>query len=339
MATAVKNSTETSTAPQPQAHLLRASLIGAVYVAVCLGLVFFGIPMLWKATLGPWLAANLNNFINLAGMALAVVAGTVVLLYLGARLAGDHPPPGLRAGVFIFVAGGLLLFLITVGIGGTIRSYFPSVPNWAGLTLMVVIGIGLVVLIARFALGDRYAHYFAALESQGWFSARSYKPTQGRLVRRLTMLGIIAIIGSGVYSLVENKMLSGDWKVRIPFTEGLLLEDHRLVATLLPDIRYTVPLLLIAAGLWVAWRTVNYPTFADFLIATEAELNKVSWVTRKRLIQDTIVVLVTLLLFTLFLLVIDQAWGWLLTRETLGGIVPKTVDTKPVADPTAGATW
>ena len=31
----------------------------------------------------------------------------------------------------------------------------------------------------------------------------------------------------------------------------------------------------------------------DFLIATEAEMNKVSWTTRKRLVKDTIVVLVT----------------------------------------------
>src|SRR2546430_6963945 len=37
----------------------------------------------------------------------------------------------------------------------------------------------------------------------------------------------------------------------------------------------TLPLLLAAASLWLAYRVVNYPTFADFLIATEAEMNKV----------------------------------------------------------------
>jgi len=88
---------------------------------------------------------------------------------------------------------------------------------------------------------------------------------------------------------------------------------------------HILALLLIAVGMWGAWRAVNYPGFADFLIATEAEMNKVSWSTRKRLVQDTIVVLVTVLLFTLFLLVIDQLWGWILTRENLGGIVPKPV--------------
>ena len=49
-----------------------------------------------------------------------------------------------------------------------------------------------------------------------------------------------------------------------------------------------------------------------------------SWTSRRRLVQDTIVVLVTVFLFAVFLLVVDQTWGWLLTRETLfGGIVPK----------------
>ena len=54
-----------------------------------------------------------------------------------------------------------------------------------------------------------------------------------------------------------------------------------------------MPLLLLALSLWLAWRMVNLPPFADFLIATEAELNKVSWTTQQRLVQDTIVVLIT----------------------------------------------
>ncbi|MBI3824283.1 MAG: preprotein translocase subunit SecE [Planctomycetes bacterium] len=48
--------------------------------------------------------------------------------------------------------------------------------------------------------------------------------------------------------------------------------------------------------------------FADFLVATEAEMNKVSWTNRRRLVQDTIVVLVTVVLFTSFLFVVDIIW-------------------------------
>jgi preprotein translocase SecE subunit len=79
-------------------------------------------------------------------------------------------------------------------------------------------------------------------------------------------------------------------------------------------------LLLLALTFWLAWRLVNFPAFADFLIATEAELNKVSWTTRKRLVQDTIVVLVTVFMMTAFLFVADMMWSKLL--QTIGVLQP-----------------
>jgi preprotein translocase SecE subunit len=82
---------------------------------------------------------------------------------------------------------------------------------------------------------------------------------------------------------------------------------------LLPHLKYTLTLLLGALSLWVGWRVVNWPAFADFLIATEAELNKVSWTSRKRLVQDTMVVLVTVVLMAAFLFVADRVWSGALT--------------------------
>src|SRR5437763_13756516 len=79
------------------------------------------------------------------------------------------------------------------------------------------------------------------------------------------------------------------------------MEGHVVYAsiTLLPAVRFTVPLLLLLLTIWLAWRVVNLPTFGDFLIATEAELNKVSWTTPPRLWQATLVVLTTMLLLAL----------------------------------------
>ena len=82
---------------------------------------------------------------------------------------------------------------------------------------------------------------------------------------------------------------------------------------LLPLVQFTLLFILAGAAAWLAWRIVNYPTFADFLIATEAELNKVSWTTRKKLVQDTIVVLITVLLLSIYLFAMDQAWHQLLS--------------------------
>ena len=114
--------------------------------------------------------------------------------------------------------------------------------------------------------------------------------------------------------------------------------------TVLSDLAFTVPLLLIGASLWFAWRAINYPTFADFLIATEAEMNKVSWTSRKALIRDTIVVLVCLLLMTLFLFVVDVFWNFLLSREMVN-VLPTAAEQKAATeasrhtDPEAVKDW
>lgn len=86
---------------------------------------------------------------------------------------------------------------------------------------------------------------------------------------------------------------------------------------ILHRVHFTVPLLLAVLLLWFSWRLINWPAFADFLIATEAEMNKVSWASRRRLIQDTIVVLVAVALLALFLFVADLAWVWILQKANV----------------------
>ena len=50
-------------------------------------------------------------------------------------------------------------------------------------------------------------------------------------------------------------------------------------------------LALGAVGIWFGYRIVNYSVFADFLIAVEAEMNKVSWPTRRELWNASVVVM------------------------------------------------
>jgi preprotein translocase subunit SecE len=57
---------------------------------------------------------------------------------------------------------------------------------------------------------------------------------------------------------------------------------------------------------------VNQSDFAEFLIATESEMNKVSWTTWADLKRATTVVLVTVVLMTTYLWVVDQVWSTLL---------------------------
>ena len=158
-----------------------------------------------------------------------------------------------------------------------------------------------------------------AVEDQGWFHTYGFKATQGLNLRRYTIVGILIVGWSGAWSLYRNQILgTGDLMLSIPFVEFQI--------AILPSKEVTVPLLIVLATGWFAWRLVNVPPFADFLIATEAEMNKVSWSTRKRLIQDTIVVLITVAIITTFLLVIDLFWGWLLSRSFIGVLPSKTPD-------------
>ena len=74
--------------------------------------------------------------------------------------------------------------------------------------------------------------------------------------------------------------------------------------------------LAIATGIFVviavlAWRWMNKPGAVDFLIATDSEMKKVNWTTRKELIGSTKVVIFFVILISAILFVIDVAFGFL----------------------------
>ncbi|MEM7313781.1 MAG: preprotein translocase subunit SecE [Planctomycetota bacterium] len=74
--------------------------------------------------------------------------------------------------------------------------------------------------------------------------------------------------------------------------------------------------VVLAAGLWLSYRAVNFPKFADFLIAVEAEMNKVSWPTRGDLVRSSLVVLFVILAMAGLLFLFDVIWKFLF--EMLG---------------------
>jgi preprotein translocase subunit SecE len=71
---------------------------------------------------------------------------------------------------------------------------------------------------------------------------------------------------------------------------------------------YFFPALLLIAGLWFGFRIVNLPQFADFLIAVEAEMNKVSWPSRAELIRSSIVVICVIVILAAVLFGFDLTW-------------------------------
>jgi len=125
---------------------------------------------------------------------------------------------------------------------------------------------------------------------QGLVSTDIYKRSQGRIARQVTWGALALTIAMGCYRLT--------WMLIGLGTEA----------------RFGIPMVLLLAGLWIAYRLVNLPSFADFLIAVEAEMNKVSWPTRHELIRASLVVLLTMGLLTLALYVFDIVWWVLFVR-------------------------
>jgi preprotein translocase subunit SecE len=115
--------------------------------------------------------------------------------------------------------------------------------------------------------------------------ADRYKPTQGKHARLWTSIGLGVIAAAGLIQLYNYHLSELD---------------------VVP--RYVVPTVIAVVAGWLIWRIVEYPPFADFLIATEAEMNKVSWTSKDDLVRATIVVLFTVTLLALFLFAVDFLW-------------------------------
>jgi preprotein translocase SecE subunit len=297
MATAVEPSSASST---PKALSLPvASLIGAIYALAALAVAFYAVPVLWK----DFIIRGEGTSTTLALRILLQAAALGGLIWFGTKLAGEAAPKGVRGGVFLMVVAVVLIFLIA-------RTFAVNIEGATGKIVGGAVGVALIYLAVRFFTGPTGTRWMVSLEEQGWFSFAQYKRSLGIRVRRLTILGILLVCGTGLYSLMTQGLIPDKLTMSVPFVSEPI--------TLLTDAKIMVPLILGGLALWVAFRAANVPDFAEFLIATEAEMNKVSWSTRKRLAQDTVVVLTTTLIMTLFLLVVDLFWGWLLSRQTVG---------------------
>lgn len=74
-----------------------------------------------------------------------------------------------------------------------------------------------------------------------------------------------------------------------------------------------IPGAVLIAGLWFGYRVVNWPRFADFLIAVEAEMNKVTWPSKDELIRASIVVIFTIFFLAVALFLFDIVWQQVFT--------------------------
>jgi preprotein translocase subunit SecE len=115
-----------------------------------------------------------------------------------------------------------------------------------------------------------------------------YKPEQGKWTRGGSFVALLALIAGGGFFLYDRlSVFSGDkwWQILLTIVVPLLF------------------MTVMAALAW--WVTFNKRPSSDFMIATEGEMKKVSWSTRREVIGSTKVVIVITLLMAFLLFLVD----------------------------------
>jgi len=107
-----------------------------------------------------------------------------------------------------------------------------------------------------------------------------YKKGQGKYTRVCTFIGIMVIVVIGAFFLSRKLQYS-------------------------PYLQFGIPTAMVAAVAWLTFWILNKPSAADFLIATESEMKKVSWSSRKEVIGSTKVVIVTTFIMAALLAGVD----------------------------------
>ena len=117
-----------------------------------------------------------------------------------------------------------------------------------------------------------------------------YKRSQGRITRQVTFAALAITVLLGLFRLSTTLRTGGGGN---------------------PYLWYGIPGGLLIVGLWMCYRAVNFPAFADFLIGVEAEMNKVSWPGRTELYRASMVVLLSIVALGFILAAFDILWIWI----------------------------
>lgn len=130
---------------------------------------------------------------------------------------------------------------------------------------------------------------------QELFNVRLFKPKQGRIARQWTLIAIGVALAAGAWSLKG-------W-----------LEAEGYGA----EVSIGAPLAMLAATGWAAFRLIQLPQFAEFLIAVEAEMGKVSWPTQSELMKASGVVIFVIFGLAALLFGYDWVLQYLLSGRAL----------------------
>lgn len=166
----------------------------------------------------------------------------------------------------------------------------------------------------------------------GFFTV--HKPNQGKVTRLATGAAaalLLALTAHFVYAQVRSYDGAFATVKEVPptATQAQQLEIAQANAASLAASTQSVRYLAIGLGAAVlvfggllAWRLINKPANAEFLIATDSEMKKVSWTSRKDLIGSTKVVILFMFMIATILFVIDMLFHYLFYLITVLKFAP-----------------
>jgi preprotein translocase subunit SecE len=108
-----------------------------------------------------------------------------------------------------------------------------------------------------------------------------YKPGLGKYTRLYSAIGLSVLAGLGCWRLY-GILADVSWF-------GLSKETALLISRLVPAALFAILAFLI-------YLLLNKPAVADFLIASEGEMKKVNWSSRKEIVVSTFIVIVVVLI-------------------------------------------
>jgi len=114
-----------------------------------------------------------------------------------------------------------------------------------------------------------------------------YKRSQGKNSRLWTALAVFAVVVLGCWRLYEQLHGKGPW------------------------VETVIPVAVCAAFSALIYWLSNRPAVADFLIAAEGEIKKVSWSSRKEILNSTRIVIFVVVVMAAFLGAVDLSFHWI----------------------------
>jgi preprotein translocase subunit SecE len=117
-------------------------------------------------------------------------------------------------------------------------------------------------------------------------SIQIYKPGQGKYTRLTSGISIAVVVAIGCWRLYE-RLAATDWNAWIVFL---------------------VPLIVFGVIAVLTYWMLNKQSVADFLIASEGELKKVNWSSRKEVAVSTFVVIVVVVIMAALLGATDMVF-------------------------------